>query len=277
MFFAFVSCRRKRGKGKNAGTETRETETQASLGGLEEGESSRTATNDTEKDGEHDSTAEGARAPDRPASLAHASSQTSLGGCTPLNTPTHLYGATPLNTAVSSALTQSSSQQSAALNPAQRMPLLLGFVSSPVQQPISMQSSQPSPSPSMIGPSGRIRGTSSFGAGQGNSPVGHNVNTSSGSAFNSQVGTAQNLSTMTAQQLQQVVISRMLAPIASENTDVPFLPPNVAGPPVNNNPPPRASILLPHVHSLLNPPGVNPAGGEVAVWPFAPNTNMYQQ
>lgn len=181
-----------------------------------------------------------------------------------------------MNTAVSSTLTQSSSQQPAALNPAQRMPLLLGFVSSPVQQQISVQSSQPSPSPSLIGP-GRIRGTSSFGAGQGNSPVGHNVNTSSGSAFNSQVGTAQNLSTMTAQQLQQVVISRMLAPIATENTDVPFLPPNVAGPPANNNPPPRASILLPHVHSLLNPAGVNSAGGEVAVWPFAPNNNMYQQ
>ena len=163
-------------------------------------------------------------------------------------------------------------------NPAQRMPLLLGFVSGPVQQPITGQTSQPSASPSVIGPSARIRGSSSFGAGEGNSPVRRNLNTSSGSALNSHVGTSQNnnLSTISAQQLQQVVISRMLAPMATESTEAPFLPPNVSGPPAIN-PPPRASILLPHVHSLLNPPGMNPAGGEVAVWPFAPNSNMYQQ
>ncbi|XP_078345889.1 uncharacterized protein LOC144631347 [Oculina patagonica] len=266
--------RRKKGKGKNAGTESLETQasSQESRGEPEEGDSSRTVTNDTASDGEHEGTTEGAPAADRQVPMANASSQTSLVGRTPLNTPSHLYqGTTPLNTAVSSALNS---------NPAQRVPLLLGFVSSPVQQqPISVQSSQPTASPSVTGAPGRIRGTSSFGAAQGNSPVRRNLNTSSGSALNSHVGPPQNsnLGTMSAQQLQQVVISRMLAPMATESTETPFLPPNVSTPTTNIHPPPRASILLPHVHSLLNPAGMNSAGGEVAVWPFAPNTNMYQQ
>lgn len=268
-----VSCRRKKGKGKNTGTESRETEQfpQESRGETEEGESRRTVTNDTSNDGEHEGTTEGTCAADRVVPSAHASSQTSLVGCTPLNTPNHLYGTTPLNTVVTSSLNST---------PVQRMPaVVLGFVSSPVQQPISAQSSQPSASPSVIGLSGRIRGTSSFGIGEGNSPMRSNLNISSGSALNSQTGTSQgsNLSTISAQQLQQVVISRMLAPITSESTETAFVPPNIAGPPANANPPPRASILLPHVHSLLNPPGINPTGGEVAVWPFAPNSNMYQQ
>lgn len=269
-----VCCRRKKGKGKNASTESRETQVspQESRDEPEEGESSRTVTNDTANNSEQ-STTEGARAADRQVPMASASSQSSLVGRTPLNTPSHFYATTPLNTAVSSALNS---------NPAQRIPLVLGFVSSPVQQPISVQSPQPCASPSVTpsaSPSGRIRGTSSFGAGQRNSPVRRNLNTSSGGALNSQVGASQNsnLGTMSAQQLQQVVISRMLAPIATESTEAPFLPPNVSTPTTNINPPPRASILLPHVHSLLNPQGVNSAGGEVAVWPFAPTNNMYQQ
>ena len=267
-----VSCRRKKGKGKNAGTESRETEEvpQDSRDETGDSESSQTATNDASNDAVHESTTESTRAADRVAPLAHASSQTSLVGCTPLNTPNHLYGTTPLNTVVTSSLTST---------PAQRMPVVLGFVGSPVQHSISVQSSQPSPSPSVIGPTGRIRGTSSFGAGEGNSPIRRNLNISSGVALNSQTGSSQgnNLCTISAQQLQQVVISRMLAPITSESTETAFVPPNIAGNPANANPPPRASILLPHVHSLLNPPGINPTGGEVAVWPFAPNTNMYQQ
>ena len=264
-----VSCRRKKGKGKNAGAESRETEEvpQESRGETRESESNQTGTNDTSNDGEHESTSANTCAADRQAPLAHASSQTSLVGCTPLNTPNHLYGTTPLNTVVTSSLTST---------PAQRMPVVSGFVSSPVQQPISVQSSQPSASPSVIGPSGRIRGTSSFGVGEGISPMGSNLNVSSGSALNSHTGSSQgsNLSIISAQQLQQVVISRMLAaPITSESTETPFVPPNIA----NLIPPPRASILLPHVHSLLNPPGINPTGGEVAVWPFAPTTGMYQQ
>ena len=268
-----VSCRRKKGKGKNTGTESRETEEfpQESRDETEGSESSRTVTNDTSNDGEHEGTTGGTCAADRLVPLAHASSQTSLVGCTPLNTPNHLYGTTPLNTVVTSSLNST---------PAQRMPaVVFGFVSNAVQQSISVQSSQPSASPSMIGPSGRIRGTSSFGVGEGNSPMRSNLNISTGSALNSQTGASQgsNLSTISAQQLQQVVISRMLAPITSESTETAFVPPNIAGPPANANPPPRASILLPHVHSLLNPPGINPIGGEVAVWPFAPNSNMYQQ
>lgn len=267
-----VSCRRKKGKGKNAGTESRETEEvpQDSRDETGESESSQTVTNDTSNDGVHEGTSESTRAASRVAPLAHASSQTSLVGCTPLNTPNHFYGTTPLNTVATSSLTST---------PAQRMPVVLGFVGSPVQHPISVQSSQSSPSPSVIGPSGRIRGTSSFGAGEGNSPVHRNMNISSGIALNSQAGNSQgsNLSTISTQQLQQVVISRMLAPIASESTETAFVPPNIAGGPANANPPPRASILLPHVHSLLNPPGINPTGGEVAVWPFAPSTNLYQQ
>ena len=221
-------------------------------------------------DREHDGTSVSTSAADRHAPLAHASSQTSLVGCTPLNTPNHLYGTTPLNTVVTSSLTSS---------PAQRMPVVLGFVGSPVQQSISVQSSQPIPSPAVIGSPGRIRGPPSFGAGEINSPMRRNLNISPGSALNSQSGSSQgsNLSTISAQQLQQVVISRMLAPITSESTETAFVPPNIAGPPANANTPPRASILLPHVHSLLNPPGINPTGGEVAVWPFAPNTNMNQQ
>ena len=265
-----VSCRRKKEKGKNVSTESRETEEvpQDSRGETGESESTQTVTNDTSNDNVHEGTSESTCAADRQAPLAHASSQTSLVGCTPLNTPNHLYGTTPLNTVVTSSLTST---------PAQR--IVLGFIGNPVQQPISVQSLQPSPSPSVIGPSGRIRGTSSFGAGEGNSPIRRNMNISSESVLNSLTGSSQgsNLSTISAQQLQQVVISRMLAPITSESTETAFVPPNIAGTPANTTPLPRASILLPHVHSLLNPPGINPTGGEVAVWPFAPNTNMYQQ
>lgn len=267
-----VSFRRKNGKGKNAGSEQRETEEvlQDSRGETGESEPSQTVTNNMSNDREHEGTSVSKSAADRHAPLAHASSQTSLVGCTPLNTPNHLYGTTPLNTVVTSSLTSS---------PAQRMPVVLGFVGSPVQQSISVQSSQPIPSPAVIGSPGRIRGPPSFGAGEGNSPMRRNLNISPGSALNSHSGSLQgsNLSTISAQQLQQVVISRMLAPITSESTETAFVPPNIAGPPANANTPPRASILLPHVHSLLNPPGINPTGGEVAVWPFAPNTNINQQ
>lgn len=265
-----VSFRRKKGKGKNTGIESRETEEvpQDSRDETGESESSQTVANDASNGGVHEGTTESTGAADRVAPLAHASSQTSLVGCTPLNTPNHLYGMTPLNTVVTSSLTST---------PTQRMPVVLGFVGNPVEQSFSVQSSQPSPSPSVIGPTARIRGTSSFGTGEGNSPIRRNFNISSGSALSSQTGSIQgsNLSTISAQQLQQVVISRMLAPMTSENAETAFVPPNIAGTPANANP--RASILLPHVHSLLNPPGINPIGGEVAVWPFAPNTNMYQQ
>lgn len=267
-----VSCRRKKGKGKTASAESHETEEvpRESRAETGESESNQTGTNDTSNDGEHEGTSASTCSADKQALLAHASSQTSLVGCTPLNSPNHLYGSTPLNTVVSSSLTST---------PAQRMPMVLGFVSGPVQQPISVQSLQPSASPSVVGPCRTIPGSSSFGIGE-HSPMRSNLNISSGSALNSQTGSSQgsNLSTISAQQLQQVVISRMLAaPMSSESAETAFVPPNIAAAPANANAPPRASILLPHVHSLLNPPGINPTGGEVAVWPFAPNTNIHQQ
>jgi len=263
--------RRKKGKGKTASAESRETEEVPREGRAETGESesNQTGTNDTSNNGEHEGTSASTCSADKQALLAHASSQTSLVGCTPLNTPNHLYGSTPLDTVVTSSLTS---------NPAQRMPMVLGFVSNPVQQPISVQSSQPSASPSVVGPCRTIPGSSSFGIGERHSPMRSNLNISSGSALNYQTGSSQgsNLSTISAQQLQQVVISRMLAaPMSSESTETAFVPPNIAAAPANA--PPRASILLPHVHSLLNPPGINPTGGEVAVWPFAPSTNIHQQ
>ena len=161
--------------------------------------------------------------------------------CTPLNTPSHLYGATPLNTAVSSALNVPTTQ---------RIPILFGFVSP--METNTLQSTQ------ALGTAARIPG-------EGNN---------AGGPLNSAPMPPQdgNLSSMSAQELQQVVISRMLA---SENAESAFLPPNVSGVPAN--PPPRAPVLLPHVHSLLNPPGVTSGVGEVTVWPFSPNSSMFQQ
>ena len=262
-----VSFRRKKGKGKNASAEARQSEdvSQEGEGQQQEGESNQTGIDEPPNDGEHEGITDSTRAAGRPVMLTNASSQTTLVSCTPLNTPSHFYGTTPLNTAVSSP-------------PTQRMPVVLGFVSSPLTQPASVPSPQPTGNPSTIVHSGRIHGASSFGAGERNNGVRRDINTSTPSPLNSQAVTqGSNLSTISAQQLQQVVISRMLAPIASESTDVPFLPPMVSSPPSNPNPPPRASILLPHVHSLLNPPGMSNTGGEVTVWPFAPNSNMFQQ
>lgn len=277
VFLSCILCRRKKGKGKKAGAKSRETDTcsQESRVQPEEGESSRTVINETANDVEHEGTTEDTRAADRLNALAHESSQTSLVSCTPLNTPSHLvYG--PLNPVVTSSLNS---------NPGQRMPAVLGFANSlgVQQQPTnSVQSSQPAASPSVIGLPVRLPGTSSYEAGERNGFVRRNFNTFSGSALNSQAvaSPSGNLSTISAQQLQQVVISRMLAPpLPSESTETggAFLPPNVNVPHVNPNTPPRASILLPHVHSLLNPPGINSAGGEVTVWPFAPNNHMFQQ
>lgn len=263
-----VSFRRKKGKGKNASAESRQSEdaSQEGEGQQQEGESNQTGIDEPPNDGEHEGITDSTRAAGRPVMLTNASSQTTLVSCTPLNTPSHFYGTTPLNTAVSSP-------------PTQRMPVVLGFVSSPLTQAASVPSPQPTGNPSTIVHSGRIHGASSFGAGERNNGVRRDINASTPSPLNSQAVNSQgsNLSTISAQQLQQVVISRMLAPIASESTDVPFLPPMVSSPPSNPNPPPRASILLPHVHSLLNPPGMSNTGGEVTVWPFAPNSNMFQQ
>lgn len=167
--------------------------------------------------------------------------------CTPLNTPSHLYAATPLNTAV-----PSSSQ-----NPAtQRIPVLFGFIA-PLD-PNIVSSAQVSETP----------------ARNPSEQTGHAHLASEGVAMNAPSTPPQNttsLGSMSAQELQQVVISRMLA---SENTDTAFLPPNLTG--FATNSPPRAQVLLPHMHSLITSTGGNSVG-EVTVWPFSSNGTGFQQ
>lgn len=168
--------------------------------------------------------------------------------CTPLNTPSHLYAATPLNTAV-----PSSSQ-----NPAsQRIPVLFGFIA-PLD-PNTMSSPQVSESP--------VRNPTEQN--------GHAHRANEGVAINAPStppqSTTTSLASMSAQELQQVVISRMLA---SENAEAAFLPPNLAG--FATNSPPRAQVLLPHMHSLIASTGGNSVG-EVTVWPFSANGGGFQQ
>lgn len=201
---------------------------------------------------QRDDTAQATNAADTPGASAipssqpHQASQVRQTTCTPLNTPSHLYGTTPLNTAVTSSLNSPA---------APRIPILFGFVT-PLE-------SSPAQISQAAGVTARIPG-------EQNSPIHRN---NPGGLLNSPAVPPQggNLGSMSAQELQQVVISRMLA---SENTESAFVPPNLTG--MSANPPPRPPVLLPHVHSLLNPSGVN-SGGEVTVWPFSPNSGMFQQ
>lgn len=176
------------------------------------------------------------------SSSQSSASQFGQTSCTPLNSPSNLYATTPLNPGVTSS------------SAAQRIPVLFGYVA-PLDTN-AVQNSQPPPS------TVRISGDSmhqSILAGSLNTPP---LPTQGG-----------NPASMTAQELQQVVISRMLA---SESTDNPFVPLNVSG--ISANQPPRPQILLPHVHSLLNPSGVSSSsssGGEVTVWPFSPNSSLF--
>lgn len=257
--------RRRKKKGKNAPAESGERADANQEGQQREGEPGQTVTDETPNDGEHDEVADSTQAGDRPVELSNASSQTTLASCTPLNTPSPLYSTTPLNslnTAVSGS-------------PTPMMQVVLGFLRSQPQQTVSAPSLHANANASTIAHTGRVLGTS-YEASERDNALHRGISTSSPSLLHSQATTSQgsHLSAIPVQQHQQVVISRMLAPTSSESTDVPFMPPVVASPPSHPNPPPRASILLPHVHSLLNPPGMNNTGGEVTVWPFAPS-NMF--
>ena len=171
-----------------------------------------------------------------------SASQVGQTSCTPLNSPSNLYATTLLNPGVTSS------------SAAQRIPVLFGYVA-PLDTN-AVQNSQPPPS------TVRISGDSMHQrmlTGPLNTPP---LPTQGG-----------NPASMSAQELQQVVISRMLA---SESTDNPFVPLNVSG--ISANQPPRPQVLLPHVHSLLNPSGISffsSSGGEVTVWPFSPNSNLF--
>lgn len=259
--------RRRKGKGKNAPAESGETGDANQESQQQEGESCQTVSDETPSDGEHDEITNSTRAGDRPVELNNASSQTTLATCTPLNTPSSLYSATPLN----------SLNAAVGSSPTPMMQVVLGFLRSPLQQPVGAPNPHANANPSTMTHTERVLGTSFYGASERENALRRDVSTSSPSFLNSQPMTSQgsHLSAISAQQHQQVVLPRMLAPTSSESTDIPFMPPVVASPPSNPNPPPRASILLPHVHSLLNPPGMNNTGGEVTVWPFAPN-NMFQ-
>ncbi|PFX30855.1 Zinc finger protein 778 [Stylophora pistillata] len=259
--------RRRKGKGKNAPAESGETGDANQQSQQQEGESCQTVSDETPSDGEHDEITNSTRGGDRPVELNNASSQTTLATCTPLNTPSSLYSATPLN----------SLNAAVGSSPTPMMQVVLGFLRSPPQQPVGAPNPHANANPSTMTHTERVLGTSFYGASERENALRRDVSTSSPSFLNSQPMTSQgsHLSVISAQQHQQVVLPRMLAPTSSESTDIPFMPPVVATPPSNPNPPPRASILLPHVHSLLNPPGMNNTGGEVTVWPFAPN-NMFQ-
>jgi len=254
FFFYFLFCRRRKGKGKKPITETTEVSSQETRAAEPEADEPNETgdTRETPSVVQRDNTAQATNAADTPGASALPSSEPPQASqvrqttCTPLNTPSHLYGTTPLNTAVTSSLNSPA---------APRIPILFGFVT-PLE-------SSPAQISQAAGVTARIPG-------EQNSPIHRN---NPGGLLNSPAVPPQggNLGSMSAQELQQVVISRMLA---SENTESAFVPPNLTG--MSANPPPRPPVLLPHVHSLLNPSGVN-SGGEVTVWPFSPNSGMFQQ
>ena len=242
-------CSRRKAKGKKSITEstvTQDGSQEIRTAEPQTGESSQTGvgeTSETQSVGQREDTT---RATTAPAHSAQAS-QVRQTTCTPLNTPSHLYGATPLNTAVTTG--------SLTAPPSQRIPILFGFVT-PLETSTVSSSQAPLANPRIpVEQSNFVHRNNSEGP-LNTPPIPAQCN---------------NLSSMSAQELQQVVISRMLA---SDNTEGAFVPPNMSGFPLS--PASRPPVLLPHVHSLLNPSGVS-SGGEVTVWPFSPSSGMFQQ
>ena len=242
-------CRPRKAKGQKSSSETTATQGSSQEIGTaasQTQESSQTGVNETpgtQSVGQHEGTTRATTA----AAHSTQASQLRQTTCTPLNTPSHLYGATPLNTTVTSG--------SLTVPATQRIPILFGFVT-----PLETSTVSSSQAPLA---NARIPVEQS-------NPV-HRNNPEGSLNTPSIPVQSNNLSSMSAQELQQVVISRMLA---SDNTEGAFVPPNISG--FTANPPPRPPVLLPHVHSLLNPAG-GTSTGEVTVWPFSPNSGMFQQ
>ena len=241
-------CRPRKTKGQKSSAETTATQGSSQEIGTAESqtqESSQTGVNETPETqsvGQREGTTRATTA----AAHSIQASQVRQTTCTPLNTPSHLYGATPLNTVTTGSLTVPATQ---------RIPILFGFVT-----PLDTSTVSSSQAPLA---NARIPVEQS-------NPV-HRNNPEGSLNTPSIPVQSNNLSSMSAQELQQVVISRMLA---SDNTEGAFVPPNISG--FAANPPPRPPVLLPHVHSLLNPSG-GTSTGEVTVWPFSPNSGMFQQ